>query len=160
MEIETGDIIQIRTAHNWLGRLTQFFTRSPYTHTGMALWFGGIWWLVELNGGRNHITMLVQWADYDVYARPAEVSEDAAREAALAWLATPQEYGYLAFIVIGVLNWLRIRVFVHWRRILVCAGAIVAILERAGWSEHSRIVSPADLAREMVFKFAVRPSTT
>lgn len=157
--IETGDIIQIRGGSTLLSRLTMFFTRSPYVHSGMAFWYGDRWWLAELNGGKNHITMLSHWGDYDVYARPAEVSEDAARAAVLDWLANPVPYGYAAFVVIGLLNFLRIKVFIHWRRILVCSGAMVALLERAGWPEHSRIVSPADLARELTFKLAVRPAS-
>lgn len=36
-----------------MATLMRFFTCSPYTHTGMALWLHGEPWLLELNSGRN-----------------------------------------------------------------------------------------------------------
>lgn len=157
MSIETGDLIAVRTAHSIMGRLTQIITRSPYTHAGIAFWLAGDLYMAELNGGRNHLVPMSQLADYDVYACP-----DGLRDidgAIRQWLRLQVNYGVLAFVAIGLLDWFRIKAFVHWRQILVCSGYCVAIYETAGWPEHSRIVSPRDLATGLVLKMAIRPDS-
>lgn len=156
-DIQTGDLIAVRKAHGILGRLTQFFTRSPYTHVGIAIWLGGELFMAELNGGRNHLIPLAQLDDYDVYQCPEGLINI---EASIqAWLKLPINYGFAAFIAIGVLDWFKIKAFVHWRKILVCSGYCVAIYETAGWPEHSRVISPRELASELTLKLEVRPAT-
>lgn len=151
--IETGDTIAVRTSHGILGDLTKIVTRSPYTHVGVAIWVAGHLYMAELNGGRNHLVPLSQLTDFDVYARPAGISAEAADAAILFWLAKPVSYGFLALVAIGFLNWFRIKVFVHWRKILVCSGYVVAIYEHAGWSERSRVISPQELVDQLVLRF-------
>lgn len=153
--IETGDLIAVRTAHGIMGRLTQLVTSSPYTHVGVALWLGGELLMAELNGGRNHLVPMTQLTDYDVYAQPADLRDVVG--AIHQWLRLPVNYGFLAFVAIGLLDWFRIKAFVHWRQILVCSGYCVAIWETAGWPEHSRIISPRELAAGLDLKMAVRP---
>jgi hypothetical protein len=155
VSIETGDLIAVRTAHGIMGRLTQFVTRSPYTHVGIVIRLGSDLFMAELNGGRNHLVPLSQLTDYDVYACPTGLRDidGAIRQ----WLRLPVDYGFLAFAAIGLLDWFRIKAFVHWRQILVCSGYCVAIYETAGWPEHSRIVSPRELAADLELKLAVRP---
>jgi hypothetical protein len=153
--IATGDLIAVRTAHSILGRLTQFFTRSLYTHTGVAIELAGRMFMAELNGGRNHLVPLSQISDYDVYACPEGLTDVEA--AVLEWLRYQVDYGPGAFIAIGFLNWFKIKIFVHWRRLLVCSGYCVAIYETAGWPEHTRILSPRDLTELLTIKLAVRP---
>jgi hypothetical protein len=156
--IETGDMVAVRTVHGILGRATRFFTRSDYTHVGVALWLGGELFLAELNGGRNHLVPISQLDDFDVYARPANISALAVEEATRYWLGFLVNYGFLAFVAIGFLNYFKIKIFVHWRRILVCSGYVVAIYERAGWPECSRVISPGELAAMLTLKFSVRPA--
>lgn len=157
MSIENGDLIEVRSVHNLLGKWTQVLTRSSYTHAGLALWLDGELFMAELNGGRNHLIPLTQLDDYDVYAHP-EGLKDLDRCIRL-WLRVQVTYGFLALVAIGLLNWFKINAFVHWRKILVCSGYCVAIWEEAGWEEHSRIVSPADLANGLTLKLQVRPVT-
>ena len=154
--INTGDTIEVRTAHGILGRLTQFFTRSAYTHVGVAIWLDRQLYMAELNGGRNHLVPMSQLTEFDVYACPAGLTN--IEGAILASLAQPIDYGYPAFALIGLLNWFRIRLFVHWRRIIVCSGYVVKIYESAGWPERSRIISPEELAKQLELKFQVRLS--
>lgn len=151
--IATGDLISVRTAHGFMGRLTQIVTRSPYTHSGIARWMGDELYMAELNGGRNHLIPMSQLTNFDVYAPPDGLTDidGAIRE----WLRVAIPYGFLAFAVIGVLDLLRLTTFVHWRRILVCSGYCVAIYETAGWPEHTRILSPRALAALLRFKFNV-----
>lgn len=156
MNIETGDLIAVRTAHGILGWLTQLLTRSPYTHAGIARWIADELFMAELNGGRNHLIPICQLTDYDVYAHPDGLVDI---DAAIAtWLRAPIDYGYIAFVAIGLLDWFRIKAFVHWRKIMVCSGYCVAIYETAGWPEHSRVISPRDLAAMLKLKMEVRPN--
>lgn len=154
--IETGDGILVHAAHGLIGSLTQFFTYSLYTHAGVAIWLGGRLYMAELNGGRNHLIPASQLADFDVYSRPEEISRESAEAAVLSMLAHPIDYGFISFPVIGLLNFLGIKLFVHWRKILVCSGYVVAIYEAAGWSERSRVISPQELAEQLVIKLCVR----
>jgi hypothetical protein len=154
--INTGDLIAVRSVHNFLGTMTQFFTRSKYTHVGLAIWLGGDLFMAELNGGRNHLIPMSQLDDYDVYAQPEGlVDVDASIR---HWLSMQVSYGFIALVAIGLLDWFRIKTFVHWRQILVCSGYCVAIWEGAGWPEHTRILSPAELTRGLKLKDIVRPS--
>lgn len=152
-QIETGDMIAVRDVHGILGRLTRWATRSPYTHAGIALWLAGGLYMAELNGGRNHLVPMSQLTAFDVYHAPQGLADIEA--AIMDWLRGPIVYGYLAFILIGLLDRLRLNLYVHWRRILVCSGYCVAIYETAGWSEHSRIISPRGLAGLLTFKLGV-----
>ncbi len=155
-QIATGDLIAVRSPHGIIGKLTQFFTRSPYTHTGIAIWIEGGLYMGELNGGRNHLIPLSQLdgSDFDVYSPPPGLSNIA--DALFFWLRLQIDYAYVAFVAIGLLNWLRAKVFVHWRQMLVCSGWCVAVYEEAGWGEHSRIVSPGELAAMLTLKMQIR----
>ena len=157
--IKTGDIILVRKSHGILGAMTKFFTHSPYTHSGIAVWKTDGLYMAELNGGLNHLIPLSQLKDipFDVYACPAELDQTKIEIAISVWLREPIDYGYGAFVAIGLLEYLRIKIFVHWRKILVCSGYVVAILETAGWSEHSRVVSPQELSELLNLKFEVQP---
>lgn len=156
--IETGDMIAVREATSWHARLTQIVTFSPYTHEGAAIWREGDLYLAEVNGGRNHLTAIEHWSDYDVYERPDQLDPVAVENSTLRWLRQTVAYNFLAFVLIGLMELLRVRAFVHWRRKQVCSGAVVAIFEGAGWPEHSRVISPRALAAELKFKLAIRPA--
>ena len=153
--INTGDLIVVRKNKSILGRATQFFTRSPYTHAGIAIWIEGVLYVAELNGGRNHLIPIEQLNNYDVYECPEGLTD--VRSAIHKWLQKPVDYGYAALFLIGFLDWFKIKVFVHWRSIMVCSGFCVAIYETAGWPEHTRVISPAGLASELKLKLEVRP---
>lgn len=154
--IQTGDLIAVRDVHGILGRATQLATHSPYTHTGIAIWLGDRLFMADLNSGRNHLTALSQLTDFDVFAPPPGLSRVKIERAVWDWLASPINYGFLAFVVIGLKCSLRLKVFIHWRKIVVCSGGSVQIYELAGWPEHSRMVAPGELAAELPFKLAVR----
>lgn len=158
-QIDDGDLIAVRGKHGLFGALTRFFTRSPYTHVGVALWLDGGLWMAELNGGRNHLVPVSQLADQDldVFYPPVR-RKDSIRDAVQDMLRTQISYGIPAVFMIGLLNVLRIKIFVHWRRILVCSGYCVAIYEQAGWPEHSRIISPQELTELLKPKLQIRIS--
>lgn len=156
--IEDGDLVSIRTAHGLFGRATQFFTGRVYTHNGIAVWLDGGLWMVEINGGRNHAVPMSQLIvdDFDVFRAPDGLDRAAIRKAALESIRVRVPYGYAATVAIGLLEFLGINKFVHWRKILVCSGYAVAIYEAAGWPEHSRIISPGKLSELLEYKLSVR----
>lgn len=154
--LEDGDTINICGDRRWLARVICWITRKKYSHSGLALWYGDRWWLSELNGGHNHLTDLAQWENFDVFARPREVSGPAIREQILSSLAVRIAYGVLSFLVIGLLELLGIHFFIHWRQILVCSSLNVKLYVRCGWPDRTFLVSPGRLAEQLHFKFGVR----
>jgi hypothetical protein len=166
--IQTGDLIAVRDVHGLLGRATTFFTRSPYTHTGVAVWLGDRLFMADLNSGRNHLTAVSCLEKFDVYAPPPGLDRKYIEQAVFDWLAVPISYGYAAFILIGLKDALSIKRFIHWRRIVVCSGGSIQIYEMAAatmalddrpappeWVEHDRTLSPGDLCAEMQVRFPV-----
>lgn len=155
--IDDGDLIAVREHSGFLTPFTRFFTRSPVTHVGIALWMDGGLWMGELNGGKNHAVPLSQLSDtdFDVYYPPVP-SRAKAREAVQEALRIKIPYAFGVLPVIGLLDWLRIKVFIHARKLLVCSGWCVMVYERAGWPERTRVLSPADLVAQLTLKLQVR----
>jgi hypothetical protein len=158
-KIEDGDMIAVHETHGFLTPITRFFTRSSVTHVGIALWMDGGLWMGELNGGKNHAIPLSQLAgtDFDVYYPPVP-SRTKARASLLNALREKIPYAFIALPVIGLLNWMGIKVFIHARQLLVCSGWCVMVYEKADWPERTRILSPADLTKLLTLKFEVRPA--
>jgi hypothetical protein len=160
--IQDGDLIGVRDVHGLLGRATTFFTRKPYTHTGVAVWLDGRLFMGDLNSGRNHLTALSCIGQFDVCDPPPGVERSFIRRALFDWLATPISYGAIAFLVIGLRCWLGLRTFIHWRQVVVCSGGSVTIFEMAvdlmqaaglnvpaAWEDHNRMLSPGELVEEL-----------
>lgn len=167
-QIQTGDLIGVRDVHGLLGRATTYFTHSPYTHTGVAVWLGGRLFMADLNSGRNALHALSQLGEFDVFDPPSGLPRDLIESAIFDWLAKPVTYGYAAFILIGLKCSLRLKIFIHWRGIVVCSGASVQIYENAaaaalaqrgiavlGWQEQSRMISPGELCSLLLLKLSV-----
>jgi hypothetical protein len=169
--IQTGDLIGVRDVHGLLGKATVFFTGSPYTHTGVAVWLGDRLFMADLNSGRNHLTALSCIESFDVLDPPAGIDRKFIEQATFDWLAHPITYGYAAFILIGLKDALGVKKFIHWRKIIVCSGGSIQIYEMAvdamlthgenvppAWVDHDRTLSPGDLVAELgVPKLQVRP---
>lgn len=166
----TGDVIAVRDSKSWLGRLIQRVTGRPHTHTGVAYWLDDQLYMASLNSGRNHLSRLSQLKDFDVCMPPNGLYRDAIKQATDDWLEHPIEYGFLAFVAIGLECLLRMRtLFDNWRNIVVCAGGTVQIFEGAAalqqaqgrcypprWLEHSRMLAPGELVDELRLKLCVR----
>lgn len=158
MLITDGDLIAVREKDGFLTPFTKFFTHSKITHTGIAHWMDGGLWMTEINIGKNHAIPLSQLADtpFDVFHPPVD-NPLGAREAIATALRIKIPYGSVALIVIGLLNFFRIKTFVHARRVLVCTGFCVKIYEMMGWGEHTYILSPQELTDMLKIKLYVRP---
>ncbi len=155
-QIQNGDCISVIGREGISAPLTRFFT-GKYTHSGIAIWMEGGLWMFELNSGHNHLVPLSQLeqTDFDVFYPPVP-SRSQVREEVLKELRNKVAYSLPAFIVIGLLEWLKLRVFVHARRELVCSGVVVKVYEACGWPERSRIISPTRLAEQLTLKLSVR----
>lgn len=161
--IKDGDLVSVFKAHSLFNRLTQRFT-GEYTHVGGALWMDGGLWLAEINSGRNHAIPLSQLkhCGFDVSSPPPGVTPESARFETLLALRETEPYGYLSAIATGVVEFFRLPIIVNWRNGRHCAGFMVRIYDRAGWSSdgrgtHSYVVSPTKLTKRMLFKFRVLP---
>jgi hypothetical protein len=156
--IEDGDLIAVRGRNGLLAHLTRLLSRSPVTHTGIALWMGEALWMVELNSGKNHAIPVSQLdgMPFDVYDPPVP-DRAAIRAATIAALRSKISYAFIALPVIGLLNLMQVKVLLHARRLLVCSGYCVLIYEVAGWPERTRILSPAELVAQLHLKLEVRP---
>lgn len=158
--IQDGDLVAVRETRGLLTPFTKFFTGSPVTHVGIALWTEDGLMMGELNSGHNHLVPLSQLSetDFDVHYPPV-TRRDLVRQAVMGMLRVKVDYSVLAMLVIGLLDWVHIRVFLHARRRLVCSGWCVAVYEAAGWPERTRIMSPRELASLCVPKLQVRKQT-
>ncbi len=154
--IKDGDCIAVRETKGLLTPFTRFFS-GPETHIGIACWIEEGLWMGELNAGRNHLIPMSQLADtdFDVYYPPVQ-DRVKIRASVMKMLRVKINYSLAAMVVIGFIDWLRIRVFLHPRQALVCSGWGVAVYEDAGWPEHTRIVSPRGLVSQLGLKFQVR----
>lgn len=75
--IATGDLLAIRSHHGGLPAITRRVTRSPYTHTAVALVLGGRLLVAEMNGGGAVLTPASRYGqtDFDVFACPVDRME-------------------------------------------------------------------------------------
>lgn len=155
--IEDGDLIAVREHDGFLTPITRFATRDPVTHVGIACWMDDGLWMGELNSGKNHAIPLSQLSDtdFDVYYPPVP-SRAKVRASLLEALREKIHYAFVMLPVIGLLNWFGIKVFIHARKLLVCSGWCVMVYEKAGWPERTRVLSPADLVKQLTLKFEVR----
>ena len=155
--IDNGDLVSIRTSHGIMGNLTKYFTRSDYTHCGIAIWIEGGLYIGELNGGRNHLTPLSQYenAEFDVFYPPRGLKSDTIKDSVMKKLRSQIDYGYLAFVAIGITEWLKLKAYPNWRNTLVCSSWCITVYEDAGWSKQSHLISPGGLSKMLDLKLSV-----
>lgn len=90
--IDTGDLVAVRSHRGGLSAITRLVTRSPYTHTAVAIWLGERLLLCEMNGGGACLVPASKYADtdFDVFRCPVDIFD--ATEAMFALLG--QDIGY------------------------------------------------------------------
>lgn len=76
-QIGTGDLIAVRSHRGGLSAITRVVTRSPYTHTAVAIRMGGRLLLAEMNGGGAVLVPASKYADtdFDVFDCPVDRAE-------------------------------------------------------------------------------------
>ncbi len=153
-----GDLVVVKTAHGIFGKLTKFFT-GEYTHCGIVVWIDRGLWLVEINGGKNHVIPLSQISDVqlDVFNPPPELDVVKIRRCALESVRTKQNYGFPATVAIGLIEYFKLRLSPKWRNLIVCSGYCVKIYSEAGWYYTNLIISPTKLTTLLTKKLEIRP---
>ena len=144
--IRSGDVIGVMSRKGplvWATRAVMWISGGkPYTHVGVALWQAGRLYLVELNGGGNHLVPLSQISQPFDVARPLpEVSPEDVQIAVDFELETHVGYGTASLILIGLR-----RLFGQAPRVplgLVCSSYTASILRRLGWAPAGLHPMPA-----------------
>lgn len=144
--IRSGDVIGVMSRKGPLARATRAVMwisgGRPYTHVGVALWQAGRLYLVELNGGGNHLVPMSQISQPFDVARPlAGISAEDVAAAADAELEHHVSYGVWSLALIGLR-----RLFGQAPRApfgLVCSSFVAGILRRLGWAPEGLHPMPA-----------------
>jgi hypothetical protein len=131
--IKTGDLIAVRRRSGFLAVATRIVTRSPYTHTGIAVWCAGRLLLAQENAGGCNVVPLSQEAiyDFDVYDCP---TEETATET-LVWLLLGARIAYSILDLFRITGFLLLRIPLpkHDGDELVCSALSALIFQKAGW---------------------------
>lgn len=133
-QIKTGDLIAVKEK----GSITSFaittVTKSPYTHTAIAIWAGGRLLVAETNPGGCRLAPLSQLDiyDFDVYECP--VDRNACEQALWKEVGSMISYGYLDCIRIFGYKVFGISLPVTDGVDLICSALSATIYKQAGWT--------------------------
>lgn len=163
-QIQTGDLIAMRSTHGGLVALTRRVTRSPYTHTAVAVWggFAGIERLLiaETLGAGCSLAPLSHYAgtDFDVFDCPVDRAET---ERSL-WELLGVRIGYdiVDLVRIAANRLLKVPLPPKDEDGLICSALSATIYLHAGWAPAGlpSIPAPDDVVRAVGTppKFEVR----
>lgn len=144
--IRSGDVIGVMSRKGPLAWITRAVMRisggRPYTHVGISLWQADRLYIVELNGGGNHMRPLSQISEPFDIARPLpDVSAEDVQIAVDFELETHVGYGAASLVLIGLRRLFGQAPRAPWG--LVCSGYVLSILRRLGWSPEGLHPMPA-----------------
>lgn len=156
--IETGDLIAVKGKSGPLAPLTKFFTRSEYTHVGVAFWMNDGLWLAETNAGNNHAIPCSQLEheDIDVFKCPKALDKSRLLYAIHQMLRVKVPYGFTSLFIIGLADYMNFRVKSHDESLLSCAGFSGLIYELCGWPIDTHLISPQKLTERLEMRFAIK----
>lgn len=132
-QIKTGDLIAVRSTHGGFAALVRWFTKSPYTHTAVALWVCDRLLMVETRilAGIVPMSQLGD-KDFDVIRCPVADPEYVFIEA-FNILGMPVDYDVIDLLRIAA----RLRLGWKGREVddqrKVCSALSAAIYRLAGW---------------------------
>lgn len=144
-QVLDGDLVAVRSSRSLLGKVTRWVTKSPYTHTAVALWLEGGLWIAQMDGIQNALVPLSQYSDtpFDVYRCP--VPRDAIRQAVLEQLRLKVRYGWADIAYIGLHRVLGVPLPPEDDD-FVCSSYSAAAYIAAGWGARlPSICAPADV---------------
>lgn len=164
-QIRTGDLIAVRATSGLFPNLTRLVTRSPYTHTAVALrgGFDGVDRLLiaQENGAGCSIAPLSQFDEvaFDVFDSP--VPRSAAEEAIWLLLGEHIGYGFTDIARIAANRLLGMPLPPADDNRLICSALSASIYLHAQWSPQGlpSIPAPCDLVASLrqAPKLEVRP---
>lgn len=154
--IQDGDLIAVRQRRGVLPALTRVVTRSPYTHTAIAVWggFGGASRLLvaESNGGGCSLSPLSHYenVDFDVFRCP--VDRVAATSALWNLIGVEIAYGFTDLFRIAANRMLGVplppRPDTH---AMICSALSATIYMNSGWKPVlPTIPAPSDVVRALI----------
>lgn len=73
--IKSGDLIAVRSHRGGLSAITRVVTKSPYTHTAVAIWLADRLLLAEMNGGGACLVPASKYADTDFDVFPCPLAD-------------------------------------------------------------------------------------
>jgi hypothetical protein len=138
--IWTGDLIAIKRRTGALAVGTRLVTRSPYTHTGIAVWTGPPddrrLLLAQANAGGGNLVPLSQHAIYsfDVFNCPVRRIE--VEKHIWLHLESRIEYGFDDLARIAAHLWLGVPLPDADDGGLVCSSLSARIYQAAGWQPN------------------------
>ena len=144
--IRSGDVIGVMSRKGPLAWITRAVMRisggRPYTHVGLAMWQAGRLYIVELNGGGNHMRPLSQISEpFDITRPLPGVSPEDVQIAVDFELEEHVGYGTGSLILIGLRRLFGTAPRAPWG--LVCSGYTASILRRLGWAPEGLHPMPA-----------------
>lgn len=142
-QIRTGDLIAVRSSHGGFAALVRFFTRSPYTHTAVALWVCDRLMMVETRilAGIVPATQLGD-RDFDVIRCPVADADYVFIEA-FNILGMPVGYDFKDLVRIAARLWLGYKGPEADDESKVCSALSAAIYRLAGWKPAGLPAIPA-----------------
>lgn len=147
--IGNGDLVALKRTDKWYWRLVRWVTRSPYTHTAIAIRIASGVCVVELHWSGPRIVPLVSYRHpFDVFRCP--VSRETVRRSAFAFTAKRISYDWLDLFRIGLFNLFHLRPRAD-NGGLVCSSFNARIYQQAGWKPRNlpRIPSPGAIVRAL-----------
>lgn len=131
--IKTGDLIAVRSTHGGFSAMVRWFTKSPYTHTAVALWVCDRLLMVETRILAGIVPMSqMDSKDFDVIRCPVTNPEHVFIEA-FNILGMPVGYDFKDLLRIAA------RLKLGWKapevddQSKVCSALSAAIYRLAGW---------------------------
>ncbi len=159
-QIGTGDLIALRKKNGALPVLTRLITRSPYTHTAIAVWCGsGVHrrlLVAEAKSSGACLTPLSQYAahDFDVFLAPQEVVLSI-ESAIWETLGAPIGYDFLDLARIAANRLVGTPLPRHDDALKICSALSATLWLQAGW--RPRYLPSIPAPDDVVAALAVPP---
>jgi hypothetical protein len=150
-EIKTGDLIAVRNRNGLASWLIRQVTRSPYTHTGVAVWVGARLLIAETEQGPASLVPVSQYAgyDFDVFDAPvAPGSGSIARCAVFSVLGARMRYAWSDLVRIWMHEWFFVPLPKPSADARICSSLSELIYQHMGWQPPTHapsLMTPRDL---------------
>lgn len=154
-----GDLIAIRPTHGGWVQLVQWATRSAYSHCAIALWLEDGLWAAEMDGAKNVLVPLSQYAQtpFDVF--PCPVDRALVRDDILVTLRGHISYDWTDIARLALNRILRVPLPAVDDSKMICSSWAAWTWLRSGWKPAGRLPSIATPA-EVVAALGAEPIVT
>ena len=139
--IQDGDLIAFKTPSGVFPRLIRLFTGKPYTHLAGALWLDDGLWIAEMDGLKNVLVPLSQYAKipFSVFTCPVS-DREAVRSQLLEGLREHITYDWMDIVRLGLYFLFRVPLPKE-NDSLQCASWMARAYARSGWEPALKLPS-------------------